>query len=204
MLTPELLDKKITAVTGLRWADNNGDAYLLQDDEYLILYGGIDSDDVTVRIGDPNGIMSGIQYRMGNEMACNTVARDFTQAPEKRRYFPFVETAFVPRDASGFDVDEAQAAIKKNVQYLHWHVLGERLEPGDPQLEATYKLFLDTWEELRTAGAGPGLGQCGASTDFNGSDLPEAERVTEDPSYAVRSWMAVVTYLLSDYQFLYE
>jgi hypothetical protein len=96
MLTPELLDKKITAVTGLRWTDNDGDPYLLQEQEYLILYGGIDSIDVTKRIAEPNGIMSSIQYRMGNEMACRTTARDFTQAPEKRRFFPFVESAFVP------------------------------------------------------------------------------------------------------------
>lgn len=204
MLTPEILDKKITAVTGLRWTDRDGDPYLLQENEYLILYGGIDSDDVTIRIADPNGIMSGIQYRMGNEMACRTVARDFTQTPEKRRYFPFVEPAFVPRDASGFAVAEAEAAIKKNVKYLHWHVLGERLEDGDPQLEATYQLFLATWEELRTSGAAPGLGECRAERDFNGVDLAEEQRVTEDPSFAIRSWMAVVTYLLSDYQFLYE
>lgn len=205
MLTPELLDAKVTAVTGMRWADNEGRPYLLRENEYLILYGGIDSDDVTVRIDEPNGIMSGIQYRMANEMACSTVARDFTQVPEKRRYFPFVEPQFVPRDASGFDVAEAQAAIKKNIQYLHWHVLGERLEPGDPQLDATYNLFLQTWEELRTtADLGEGLGPCRAESDFNGIELPEEARVTEDPAFAIRSWMAVTTYLLSDYKFLYE
>lgn len=202
MLTPELLDSKITAVTGLRWTDNDGDPYLLQENEYMILYGGIDSDDVTVRIGDPNGIMSGIQYRMANEMACRTTARDFTQPPEKRRYFPFVETAFVPLDASGFAVDEAQAAIKKNIQYLHWHVLGERLEPGDPQLEATYNLFLQTWEEVPVGESG--LGPCGADRDFNGAELPEEARINDDPTKSIRSWMAVMTYLLSDYKFLYE
>ena len=34
--------------------------------------------------------------------------------------------------------------------------------------------------------------------------LPEELRVTEDPDYSVRAWMAVVTYLLSDYNFVYE
>lgn len=208
LLTPELLDAKITAVTGMRWADRDGDPFLLQENEYMILYGGIDSDDVIVRIDEPNGIMSGIQYRLANEMACNTVARDFTQPTEKRRYFPFVELSFVPRDDNGFVVEEADAAIKKNIQYLHWHILGEELEPNDPQLEATYNLFVQTWEEgsnkLGSEALGNGLGACDAETDFLGVELPEEQRVTEDPNYAVRSWMAVVSYLLSDYKFLYE
>lgn len=204
LLTPELLDKKIVAVTGMRWADNNGEPYLLDPNDYLILYGGIDSDDVTIRIGDPNGIMSGIQYRMANEMACQTVARDFTQAPEKRRYFPFVEPAYMPRDNSGFDVAEAQSAIRKNIKYLHWHVLGERLDADDPQLQATYDLFVQTWDELKAAGVDPNLQNCAARNDFNGAELPEEQRIDADPDFTIRAWMAVITYMLSDYNFLYE
>lgn len=203
MLTPELLDTKITAVTGQRWTDRDGDPYLLQENEYMILYGGIDSDDVTVRIGDPNGIMSGIQYRMANEMACRTVARDFTQPAEKRRYFPFVEPDFAPLN-NNFAVPEAEAAIKKDIKYLHWHILGESLEPGDAQLEATYQLFLDTWKELQATGEDRLPDSCRATTDFNGNDLPEEMRIENDPNYTIRAWMAVVTYMLADYKFLYE
>jgi hypothetical protein len=35
-------------------------------------------------------------------------------------------------------------------------------------------------------------------------DLPEGEILQNDETYVVRSWMAVVTYLLADYKFLYE
>ena len=48
--------------------------YLLNSNEYKILYGGIDSDDVTERITDPNGIMANIQMRMANELACLSTA----------------------------------------------------------------------------------------------------------------------------------
>ena len=204
MLTPELLDKKIVSVTGLRWTDRDGEAYLLDEDEYLILYGGIDSDDVTIRISEPNGIMSGIQYRMANEMACATTARDFTQAAEKRRYFPYVTPEIIPADASGFDIPEGQAAIRKNIQHLHWHLLGETLDADDAQIEATYQVFLGTLNELKGSGLGAGLGPCDAEFDFNGAELPEEQRITEDPTYVIRSWQAVITYLLSDYKFLYE
>ena len=30
------------------------------------------------------------------------------------------------------------------------------------------------------------------------------EQITSDESYVIRAWMAVVTYLLSDYKFLFE
>ncbi|MCA9542098.1 MAG: hypothetical protein KC620_24545, partial [Myxococcales bacterium] len=54
--TPELLARKIAAVTGVRWDKSNGDEYLLTD--YLVLYGGMDSDELTERLGDVNHIMS--------------------------------------------------------------------------------------------------------------------------------------------------
>ena len=35
-------------------------------------------------------------------------------------------------------------------------------------------------------------------------ELPEEQRLEKDGNYSVRAWMAVITYLLSDYRFLYE
>ncbi|MCK6592491.1 MAG: hypothetical protein L6Q76_33470, partial [Polyangiaceae bacterium] len=34
--------------------------------------------------------------------------------------------------------------------------------------------------------------------------LPEEEQLTRDEKYTIRAWMAVMTYLLSDYAFVYE
>jgi len=39
---------------------------------------------------------------------------------------------------------------------------------------------------------------------LTGEELPEAEQINQDEVYAIRAWMAVVTYLLSDWGFLYE
>ncbi len=205
LLTPELLDRKITAVTGMRWTDRDGDPYLLQENEYLILYGGIDSDDVIARITEPNGIMSGIQYRMANEMSCRTVARDFTQEPDRRRYFPYVEPGFVPLTPEGFAIAEAETAIRKNIQHLHYHILGEWLPANDPEIDRTYELFVDTWQEGANNPERPDLArECRAETDMFGVELPEEQQITSDDDYSIRAWTAVVTYLLADYKFLYE
>ena len=102
------------------------------------------------------------------------------------------------------------AAIKKNIQFLHALVLGEDLAPDDPEIERTYKLFYDTWKEgsakvtAKTISEGM-VGSCRARQNpFTRQDLPTNERLENDKSYVVRSWMAVMTYLLSDYRFLYE
>jgi hypothetical protein len=115
--------------------------------------------------------------------------------------------SFVPKDDAGFDVAEAQSAIRKNIQHMHWLFLGERLDSNDPEIQRTYELFVDTLEEGQDKLASDELGDrldCGATRGVDGVELPEEQQVTNDPQYTVRAWMAVTTYLLSDYRFLYE
>ena len=47
--------------------------------------------------------------------------------------------------------------------------------------------------------------QCRLNRDRNtGNELPDNRRINQDPEYTIRAWMAAVSYLLADYQFLYE
>ena len=39
---------------------------------------------------------------------------------------------------------------------------------------------------------------------MTGDSLPNDRRINQDPDYTVRAWMAAVSYLLSDYRYLYE
>lgn len=202
LLTPEMLNRKIPAVLGLRWRKNADSDWLSSD--YNLLYGGIDSNDVTRRLTTPNGIVTSVGSRMANEVACRATAWDFTKPANDRRMFPLVELSEVPESA-GNTVEGSVTDIKKNIQYLHQLVLGEKLSLDDPELERTYQLFLDTWRELSLAG-NTGLSyECSGRWDQKtGDPLPPGEEITEDKTFAVRSWMAVMTYLLSDYKFLYE
>ena len=55
-------------------------------------------------------------------------------------------------------------------------------------------------------GEGMGLpGACQATQDYwTGEPYPEDVAVTMDENYSIRAWMAVMSYLLSDYRFLHE
>ena len=102
------------------------------------------------------------------------------------------------------------ADIKANIQYLHSRILGEELDLTDPEIERTYGVFLETWKEgaanIESGKENAWLSWwCQARVDPNTQqDLPEAQKIGDDPNYTVRAWMAVITYLLSDYKFLFE
>jgi len=211
MLTPEMLNRKIRAITNLPWRPRVDDTdYLLDLDEYKILYGGIDSDDVTERITEPNGIMSNVQLRMANELACLNTARDFGREEGARLFFPYVEMGFVPEDENGFAVNQAVGAIKKNIQHLHWHILGEEVELSGPEVTLVYNLFFDLWEDgkasIEAEEAGTRLANsCQYRSDYwTGRDVPDEEEIIDDPDYTVRAWMGVMAFMFSDYRFLYE
>jgi hypothetical protein len=210
-LSPEQLNRKITAVTGYPWRPNPEAAdYLLNGNEYRIFYGGIDSNSITQRISDPNGIMANIALRMANEMACTATARDFSDDPSDRLLFPYVEPSFVPEDENGFSVSAVNDAIRANIQHLYSHVLGENYQLTDPEITEAYNLFVTIWKDGKNgvaAGTYPGElpGACRSDRDYwTGADLPEERRIGNDPDYTVRAWMGVLTFMLSDYKFLHE
>ncbi len=220
LLIPEQLHRKIEAVTGQPWrVTAEGSDVLLDFNEYRIFYGGIDSDTITERITEPNGIMANVAKRMGNEIACWTTAADFTREPGDRSLFPFVDPSFSPEDGNGFEVPAAASAIRANIQFLHAKLLGEYLDQNDPEINRTYELFLNVWKEGQrgmstTVADAEGTespeygaqlpGNCQATQDFWSNNPLNERAITEDRNYTIRAWMAVMSYLLSDYRFLHE
>ncbi|MEM6989612.1 MAG: hypothetical protein AAF721_03920, partial [Myxococcota bacterium] len=217
LLTNEQLHRKIEAITGQPWRNDNGDDYLLSLNQYRIFYGGIDSDSVVTRVTEPNGIMANTAARMANEVACWTTAQDFSLDPADRKLFPYVEPTFEPEDANGFEVAASAQAVRSNIQYLHQQLLGEFLSVNDPEIDRTYRLFLDLWKNGRSGMAAEVQegeaneypqqlpGPCQATTNYwTGEELSEEKRIVGDENYTVRAWMGVMSYLLQDYRFLHE
>ncbi len=184
LLSPEQLERKLQAVFGRDWGR-------LKDKEaFLILYGGIDLQEVTERIADPGGAMGAIQRMMANEMSCRTVAQDFVQEPTKRRLFPNIE----PHQTPG---PEHEAALRAAMQHLHWHLLGKRDAIDSAEISRTYALFSGIIADAKQKPGGIekiDIYHCRA----------DGEQRVPDPDYTIRAWRAVVTYLLRQQDFLYE
>jgi hypothetical protein len=189
LLTPEQIERKVFAVFGDRWGR-------LESEEYRILYGGIDSKAVTERMSDPSGAMGAIQRILSNDVACRNVMRDFSRPAAERRLFPGIEPDVVP------GTPESDQKIRQAIVRLHSYVLGRDRAPGDPEIERTFQLFAGILEDAHDK---KGMSKeesyfCGARQDRNS----EKGQRREDPTYAVRAWRAVVTYLLRQDDFLYE
>jgi hypothetical protein len=146
--------------------------------------------------------MAAVQDRMADEVACAATAWDFMQQKDQRYLFRNVEVGDTPQSAAD--------AIKQNIKYLHAQLLGEDVAIDDPEVLRTYQLFVDTLAEGtqklkdKTVGTGLSYNCQGRKNWITGAEVPDANRLRDDKSYVIRSWMAVVTYLLSDYRFLYE
>jgi len=222
LLTPEQLNRKIENVLGIRWAsdevgDNGQINYrtpnLLNGDPnagegYRILFGGIDSRDVTNRIVAPSGIMANVAERLGIEAGCKIVNAEFALPIEERRFFKTVELSHEPQDSNFYDVPLSIEAIKTDIQYLHKKLLGEKLELGDPEITRTYQVFVDVWKDGKTNVVPIDTffpEECVAFRNYQtGETIPEELRVSDDGLYTGRAWGAVMVYLLTDYSFLYE
>lgn len=202
-LTPEELHAKIMATTDVVWGPLEN-PHLLDRDEFLILYGGINSDDVVDRAYDASGTSANIAKRMANEVACSAVAYDFSKPAVERMLFPYVDQD----DGPGIGSSDAEESIRDNIVYLHWHLLGESLTPDDPEIDRTYDLWMNVFDEgVRGLEAGEYQanlpGPCQATVD-PWTQEPVEFPVTGDESFTIRSWIAVTSYLLTDYKFLHE
>lgn len=183
MLAPEQVERKVGAVFGKPWGKLN--------EQMAMLYGGIDSKEVTERATDPSGAMGAIQRILANDVACKQTALDFSRAPAERRLFPEVEPDMVPGASS-----ETDAKIRRTIVHLHQRVLGRYDTPDSSEVERTFQLFAGIVSDA--------AGRKGLDKQENYSCRQGLLAPVPDPKYTVRAWRGVVTYLLRQHEFLYE
>lgn len=185
LLTPQQMHRRLVNLVGVSWKYNNGPLLL---GTFRVPFGGVDATGTRKPMEEPNAVWAGALKRLTYEVGCEAPAKDFARSPEDRLLFPHVEPSTTP--------ESGEEAIRKNVRYLHRHLLGEQLEAGDPAADATYELFREVQKSgVSKIGNGKGeelLSQC------------QSGDVTTDPNYTIRAWQVVMTYLMSDYEFWYD
>lgn len=207
--TPELLSRKINAVTGYQWARGWDRAPYLESD-YKELYGGINSDTVTARLAAPNGVMANIAQRMANEVSCASIPRDFLAPAANRKLMPLVERTDMPETPTGDEIPASADRIKQNIQHLYRQLLDEDFPLDHPEIDRAFQLYKAVWREGFDAVKADTIDDwmyygCRAENDpATGVELPEDQQIRTDPDYTMRAWMAVMTYMLTDWRFIYE
>jgi hypothetical protein len=181
MLAPEQIERKVQAIFGERWGRLR--------EQLAVLYGGIDSKEVTERATDPSGAMGAIQRTLSDDVACRHTLRDFARKPAERRLFPGIEPNVLP------GTPEADAAIRKAIVHLHEHVLGRYDAVDSKEVSRTFDLFAGILADAKTRKYDK------LEAYHCRSGVPDAPA---DPHYTIRAWRGVVTYLLRRPEFLYE
>jgi len=214
LLTPEQLARKIESLTGLGYRSGltaMGRDMLRSFRDYRLMFGGTDWDATPQRYREPNAMAVRIAMRMGNEMACLAVPQDFALIDaQSRRLFRNADLTTTPESGG-------EAAIRSDIRRLHRLMLNEDLPEGDPELEATYQLWVAAHQAASaTSGSGSrpsgGMGtrrpRCEATGSFAETPVayPDATHrvVNQQFDSTVRPWMAVIAYLLSDGRFFLQ
>ena len=183
MLAPEQVERKLVAIFGKGWGRLHSN-----DGGLGMLYGGIDSKEVTERAADPSGAMGAIQRLLSNDVACKATALDFSRPIAERLLFSQVEPEVMPGTI------ESNAKIRRTIEHLHQRILG-RVEASE--IDRTFQLF---------------SGIVADANEHKGVEKQESyycrpapdQKPSPDPHYTLRAWRGVVTYLLRQHDFLYE
>jgi hypothetical protein len=160
-------------------------------EQTAMLYGGIDSREVTERATDPSGAMGAIQRILSNDVACKQTGRDFGRPKEERVLFPAIEHTVVP----GKSLEEDQQ-IRAAIVYLHERILGRYDAADSAEVSRTFGLFAGIVADAAE--------QKGLERSERYHCRQTDPRPPEDTHYTIRAWRAVVTYLLRRQEFLYE
>ncbi len=183
LLSPEQLERKVSAVFGEKWNRLT--------DELAMLYGGIDSKEVTDRATDPSGAMGAIERTLSNDVACKHVGRDFALPPAQRKLFPGIEPDVLPLASADGD-----KAIRKAIVYLHEKILGRYDAADSADVQRTFELLAGIVSDAKER---KDLDKREAWACRQSTPAPP-----DDPNYTIRAWRGVVTYLLRRPEFLFE
>ena len=189
LLAPEQLNRKLADVSGYNWSYGRNNAL---GQVYNLVYGGIDSLGITDRATELTTLMSTVVAAMANETSCPIVANDFSKTQGDRNLFTAVELGSTP--------NSDPAAIRANIQLLHERLWGESLPINHPEVDATFKLFDAIWSARITAGKAAAVSSASELCRFENVENP----IRLDPNQTLRSWAAVINYMLRDYKFIHE
>ncbi len=229
LATPENLDRRLTVLTGLPWANlrvPNRASNLSADGSYSIFFGGIDSEFVTERSRDPVAIKAAVARRLGNEVSCIVVPQEFSIVDKtQRKLFRDADLADLPLTADGAIDPAVDVTVRAQVRRLHAALWNEPVV-DDAEVEASVALFYAAMREMRAPAAGGttpnAIGNtCAATAEFTsgdriaypatgtvvigtGDNAVEHRRVSTDPNFTVRAWMAVLSSILADTRVLME
>jgi len=229
LLTPELLERKTASLTGYRMGRykefaNGGlsGSALISEFDFLLDYGGIDSDGVTERASSMTSIMSSVAMRHALQAACPIVLHDFLLTDGSRKYFNGINAETNP------DSNASINQIKTIIKNLYGTFHGKQYAINSTEVTDAYNLYFESWKGHETAQFEE---YCDWQDDYFLFEdlLPDDVKIAyvlnkrgfpvhdpdkgplifvgdavDDLTASVRAWEPVLIYMMTHYDYLYE
>ncbi len=198
LLTPEALSDKLnTKMPTLKPSDfNTYSQWRYIDTIYNLLYGGIDNKLENRRDHGMNAIKAGIQKRISFDAGCKELSFDLLYSKgtlSEKRLTPFVDVNTTPESA------EDIAKIKQNIQYLHKYLRNEEMSLDSEELNFTYTLLKESYEDFKAQGR-TRIINCSGSFNYQGVYTGNEF----DRTFMVQTWSVIINYLVDDFYFFYD
>ncbi len=191
LITPSQLNKKIKATLGEGWDNWLG--------TWGILYGGINSNSVTIRNQSISGAAATIQLRMAEDMSCHVTAKNFAKKPKDRTILAGIEPNITP--SSNTNIEK----IKQAIVDLYHNVLGIKLTINSEAVSIAYDVYLDALD-IGQAGIADGSISTRIANNCKvkkNSATVNKDYVDYDHNYYTRAWQAVVQFVLMNPRYFY-
>jgi len=204
LLTAEQLNRKIHSATGYTWHHSwDPDNALLTTDFYGI-YGGIDSDTVVQRATQLNTMMYAVSNRLSHEMVCDVVIEEFSLSASQRQLFTLVEMDDTPLSNA--------AAVQQQVNRLIDRIWGNPRTDLSLEQQQAFNLFREVWQSRLDSAPSDYLYHNNVADGHDDNDEycrldwdnADNGALLRDPNHTLRAWMALLSYLLSDFVVLHE
>jgi hypothetical protein len=183
---------------------------------HRIPMGGTDWISVADRFREPTPLLGRVIERVAGEVSCMAVMQDAATVDPVDRLL-FTGQADLPSalDANDNENPATALSIRLQLQRLFKVVLQREVAVDSADLDDAYGMLVDAERTGRTlidvGTAVPALpARCRAtqSLAIPAVPYPTADgskvRLTADPEYTLRAWVAVVSYLISDASFFLE
>ncbi len=122
-----------------------------------------------------------------------------------------VQTSISLQDTDPYAASSGSTELREAIQALHALMLGEELELDDPEIEATYQLLVETWQGRKQEVPNATFGwqwpdeQCNIyDQDYHNQGWEYHQVFQYDPELMKGTWVSVIMYLMTHYNYLHE
>lgn len=167
------------------------------DESFAAFFGGIDFQNNLTRARQMNSIMTLVSRRVANEFSCLAVYADLRRDVEDRLIFKSVTT---PLDSEEpMPATEVQTVL---VDLFH-HFLGQKLETDNDEIRHAYDLWMAVRDSVMNDPDPVARFVTPHCVIHQSEARGEADQIFYEDSYGrVQAWMSIVTYLMTQPEFI--